>query len=458
MALILHITAHMGGGVGRFLSQTTVCEKKNKSVYQHKILLLEKPEKAQFIDLCKEQGIDIETAEDESRIGEEIKNSDIVVLHWWHHPVMCRLMYRFPNHEVRLVLWSHVSGCNYPALPAELAAIPHKVFFTTPYSYENPLWSPRDLERIRRKSQVVYGLGSENNPDQREDWKSNADLARKNVEALVFDDEREREVFVVSYTGTLSKSKIHPDFINYCIEVVHRIPCVKFVMLGDLEESRALMKEAKKNNIERYFNFVGYTDQVEKYLHKSDVFGYPLNPFHFGTTENSVIEAMAAGLPVVMLNQCTEKYIVNHGHDGLLAENKQEYAQYMEFLYRNPQERIRLGQNALRTISDKYSLKRNVERMHEQFDDLMHLKKSRQSFQSVLGEGPIDWFVSCLGENKKIFESILSDRENEGLLLRLKKCQPILRGKSKGSVIHFAETFPEDKDLELLKQMLISVE
>ena len=38
---ILHITTHMGGGVGHALSDLTLWDKQNK----HKIIILQKPEK-----------------------------------------------------------------------------------------------------------------------------------------------------------------------------------------------------------------------------------------------------------------------------------------------------------------------------------------------------------------------------------------------------------------------------
>ena len=45
---ILHITTHMGGGVGKVISDLAV----HDTQYTHSILLLEEPEKKQFIDKC----------------------------------------------------------------------------------------------------------------------------------------------------------------------------------------------------------------------------------------------------------------------------------------------------------------------------------------------------------------------------------------------------------------------
>ncbi|QHI71952.1 glycosyltransferase [Aminipila terrae] len=436
MVNILHISAHMGGGVGKFLSQTTSYEKRNNSIYTHKILLLEQPQKLQFIDVCNESGVIVEVVESYTQIEKEMLEADIVILHWWHNPTMCRLLANFPALKIRLIIWVHISGCNYPALTEEFAMIPNRLFFTSPYSYENPLWTKKAYEKILGKSKVIYGLGVEN-------------LAIKAVNENINSDK-----FTITYIGTLDESKIHPNFIKFCKEVIKRVPCARFVMLGDLSENNNLFEQAKIEGIESCFDFIGYTRDVDKYLQESDAFGYPLNPYHFGTTENSIMEAMAFGIPVVMLDQCTEKYIVQNGYDGLLAQNEEDYAKCIQLLYENPKERSRLGKNAQNTILEKFSMKSNVSRMHNQFELILKENPKIFQFASTIGEVPIQWFLEGLGKDRVLFENVLADKENKKLLDKVKECEPILRGKSKSSAIHFAEVYPEEKELQFLKNIL----
>jgi hypothetical protein len=105
MPEILSITTHMGGGVGKALAGIAAYNLKHNTGCRHKILMLEKPERTQFIDECKENGVEICFCSDETAIAAEMGKADIVLLNWWHHPKMAAFLHRFPQLPIRLVLW-----------------------------------------------------------------------------------------------------------------------------------------------------------------------------------------------------------------------------------------------------------------------------------------------------------------------------------------------------------------
>ncbi|WDC85738.1 glycosyltransferase [Caloramator sp. mosi_1] len=85
-----------------------------------------------------------------------------------------------------------------------------------------------------------------------------------------------------------------------------------------------------------------FVEDVRSILTEIDVFGYPLMPYHTCSTENAILEAMAVGIPPVLLNQLTEKYIVEDGITGFIVNNKEEYGKIIRYLYKNEDVRKKL--------------------------------------------------------------------------------------------------------------------
>lgn len=435
---ILHITAHLGGGVGRALSSIVSFEKRRTPLHVHKLILLEDPEKRQFVEVCIGAGVEVLLKPAPEAIAREMAAADVVVLHWWHHPEMAKLLASFPQVPVRLVLWSHVNGCNYPCLPYKFVALPHRVFFTSPFSLENPAWSEAQRARVRANSSVVYGLGE--------------------LEFSSRPRKRPGGDFVVGYVGTLSDSKIHPKFAEYCYAVSQKVPAVRFVMVGDVSHGNAILRRARAYRIDARMTFTGYSSQILDELAKFDVFGYPLNPKHFGTTENVLLEAMAFGLPVVALNHNAEKYIVReHKKVGLLADSVHHYAESMKYLYDHPGERERIGDNAREYVRGHFTFEKNVELMRAELQKILALPRRKFCFSEVFGAAPRDWFLASLGEDRPVFEMSLETKPASGrdeIERRIRCASPILREKTKSSVSHFAKSFPGDRELRYWNGLL----
>jgi len=439
---ILHITSHLGGGVGRALSSIVTYENEYHPEYIHKVLLLDKPEKHQFVNICKNGGVEVILNSDGSDIAAEMSNADIVVIHWWHHPVMAKFLCEFPPVKVRIVLWSHVNGCNYPCLPNSFVSLPQKTFFTSPFSYENPFWSEQERLLIKKSATVVYGLG-------KLDFYNRVERSRN------------LDKFVIGYVGTLNNSKLHPDFVDYCRAVLQKVPSAYFVMVGDSQHSNDILEKAKKYGIEDKFIFTGYSNQIVSELSNFDVFAYPLNPKHFGTTENALLEAMAFGLPVVALNHNAEKYIIkNHEKAGFLADSIEDYADCIKYLFDHPSEREQIGKNAKEYVINNYTFNQNVEVMRNELQKISNVPKRVFNFKKVFGYKPSDWFLSCLGEDEQVFRDsldneLMKDKEQkEQIEGKIRNCSPILREKTKSSIKHFANTFSEDENLQYWEKLI----
>lgn len=412
MIKIVHITAHLGGGVGRILSSISICSKEEKQ-FEHIIITLENTQTPQFEDLCKENGINV-ILEKDCNTEAILKEADIVQIDWWHHPLTAQFINKYLNIiPCRLLVWSHISGCSYPYISPKFVEFPDEFVFTTPFSYENKHWSERERDKVKQKSQVVISSGIDfDKPVQK----------------------REHKGFNVGYIGFLSYTKTHPSFIQYCEEAA-MIPDICFKVVGDTSYGKELVEDARKSlYLKDKIVFEGYSLNVKGNLAEFDVFGYPLNPQHYGTAENVLLEAMASGVVPVVLNQCTEKHLVQHMKTGLVVNSIKEYGDAMKWLYRHPKERMALSENASRIIIKEYYIYSTIQKMNQVYEKLLKKNKRVHYPIQVFGKTPYEWFSSCyIGDENNI----------EGIAF----------SETKGSIKNYLKYFPDNVGLrKVVKQ------
>lgn len=427
---VLHITGYMGdAGIGKAISGVVL----NDKVNLHTILCLEKSMKRHEIESCITQGICVLENPDTNVIEEQLEQCDVAIIHWWHYPPMTKFLAEFPKISCRVILWSHVSGCNYPFLSVGFLQKFDYIFLTSPYAYDNPIWNVHEREAIKKNSRIVYGLSDIQVPKQKVDY------------------ELKEELFNILYVGTFTESKLYPKYATICKNIIGEIPNVKFVMLGDDTRAKWLKEELCRLEIDEYFRWVGFVDNVYSYLHDADLFLYPLNPFHFGTTENVILEAMAVGLPIVLFNQAAEKYIVRDEIDGILADNEEEIVSSVIKLYKDKKLRKQLGNNAKEAFVNYFSIEKNMFAFQEGIEACMGRNRTEKNFDDCIGSTAHEWFLSAmLPAHRELFEGLEKIKEEE---LERVKLPAIFREKTKSSVHHFLQYF-EDEQLLKWSQLL----
>ncbi|MEB3830726.1 glycosyltransferase [Phormidium sp. CCY1219] len=111
---------------------------------------------------------------------------------------------------------------------------------------------------------------------------------------------------------------------------------------------------------------LGFVPDLEKFYQESR---FAICPMLGGTGQQlKVLEAMAHGLPVVVLENVAQRCPIQHGIDGFVAKNAEEFAKYTIELFRNPQLCRQLGEAARKTIADKFSNQLLLERLEEMTD------------------------------------------------------------------------------------------
>jgi len=410
---VVHLTAHLGGGVGKALSG--LAAHSDLSI-ERTIVCLERPERSQFVDRLRTQVIVCPSADTLARL---VEGADIVQLEWWNHPAIIECLCSLPNSPLRLLVWCHVSGLFNPIVPLGLIGAARMFTFTSTCSYEATevcKLAPGLLERLL----VVPSCGGfEGFPEPR-----STPSAR----------------FSVGYIGSLNFAKLHPHYVEFLAAVDISGFCVS--ILGDAINQDVLSAQCDSMGKSGILRFLGYTSDVATALRQFDVLAYLLNPTHYGTTENALLEAMSMGIVPVVLDNPAERRIVDDRRPGLIVHSPSEFSQAMDWLWRNPTERQRIGERAGRHVREKYAVEKTGKSFDSLYGAILPKEKANVDFRKIFGDDPADWFLACQGDGTIFKEDGSTAVDANSLLVHS------LFERSKGSVFHFLEHFPNDVKLK----------
>ncbi len=422
---ILHLTPHMGGGVGSVLTNYLI-ETKENLVFKHSLYSLE------HINLHSKELLinnNIEFKENlsfnYSSILNKISDFDIIIIHWWNHPLLYEFLTKFTLPLSRVIMWSHISGLHSPSnFSKHLFTYADKFVFTTPISYQSDIVKNLSQENINKLSVICSST---------------------NIDYLKNIKKEPTNNFIIGYLGTVDYSKLYKNFLKMSSKI--NIKNKKFIICGG-DNQEAILKEAKKHKIHSNFIFTGKIADIKPYLSKFDVFGYPLSPYHFGTCDQALKEAMAMGIVPVVFNNPMEATLVRHLENGLIVENEEEYIKAIELLYYNPELKNQLSINAKEYAFKHFNSGKMIDDWEKVFYEILDIKPTKKVWSGKnYGENitPLQIFLESTGENYNYFESLL-------------KSQPIDLNKnitsnwfseSKGSISHYYKLLKDPILLEI---------
>lgn len=422
----MHVTAHLGGGVGRVLSRVAIARAAQNAQIEEIFLCLEAPEKLQYVDVILDAGIKVVLPEDDIDVAELLASADIIQLEWWHHPLLVGWLCDQGEIDARIIVWAHTSGLHYPAFPSGFIETPHAFLFTSPVSMQ---FIAEDINKNGADNimQVLHSSGGfEDFPQVERDALSRA---------LNF-----------GYLGSLNSAKLHPDILSY-IEAVD-IDGFKVDFYGDPDANPELTQNVKIMGLEARVCLKGYINQPEEAFAGMDVLVYLLNPMHYGTTENAILEAMASGvIPIVIGNQ-VEKTIVINGVTGFVINSPEEFKEAINFLVENPDERKVMAGKASEDIRRRFALEKTVGELATVYERVLETERRPFEFNQIFGAHPENWYLSCLGQYADIFEEHPQDHLQELPL------PDFIFEESKSSIYHFLRYYPDDSGLKKLEQSI----
>lgn len=153
---------------------------------------------------------------------------------------------------------------------------------------------------------------------------------------------------VLITVGRLSKEKNQIMMIHVLAEVVKEYHNIRLIIVGDGKERGYLEQEAANLGVKKNIEFVGKVVDVENYLCNADIF--LLSSLYEGVPL-SILEAMAAGLPIVSTNVGGIKDIVTDNGVLVPPNDVNKMKEAIIELIQKPEFRQELGKRSLINVA-----------------------------------------------------------------------------------------------------------
>ncbi|MBI2472866.1 MAG: glycosyltransferase [Planctomycetes bacterium] len=173
------------------------------------------------------------------------------------------------------------------------------------------------------------------------------------------------DVFIIGNIGRYTPEKGYPFFIETAAKVAQTHQNARFLIVGHGSEYNKLTDLIEKLGLTNRFFVTGPRRDIPEILGAVDIFLFTsIWGEAFGI---SLIEAMAAGKPIIAANIGPTKEIIEDGITGLLPypeewEQETDYldadalARSVDYLIRNPHVRNQLGQEARSQAVKRFSI------------------------------------------------------------------------------------------------------
>ena len=167
--------------------------------------------------------------------------------------------------------------------------------------------------------------------------------------------------FVIGSVGRLDPIKNYRLMIDAAQIVLAKKEQVSITVLGDGPLQEELERQVAELGLAGRVHLLGWRLESPRFLQTLDIFVLP--SISEGMS-NSVLEALATGLPVVCPALPTHREVITTGVDGILMENftKESLAEMLMHLLDDEAERLRLSREARETACRQFSLQRMVDR------------------------------------------------------------------------------------------------
>lgn len=178
---------------------------------------------------------------------------------------------------------------------------------------------------------------------------------------------------VIGILGRLSREKDHSTFLNAAKKIISTVPHVNFLIVGDGNLREKLEGISVTLGLNKKVIFAGKINNVSNILQAMDVL---VSTSIYEGCSNAILEAMAAGLPVVATKVGGNTEIVRDGITGILipSQDPDELARAVLSLLNNSELMKSMGNKGRERIETDFLLSNMVKNTEEVYETLINQK------------------------------------------------------------------------------------
>ncbi len=179
----------------------------------------------------------------------------------------------------------------------------------------------------------------------------------------------ENRIVITTVSRMTRKKGVH-DLVTIALRLLKRYDNLLFLMIGEGPLRKKLESKINELNLAQYFLFTGEVSRSTALdlLDKSDIFVLPSPREAFGIV---ILEAFLKKVPVVARNHSGVSDLITHGETGLLADDDEQMARYIEELIGRPELAASLSTTAHQELH-RYRWQDIAKRVEEVYRAILH--------------------------------------------------------------------------------------
>ncbi len=180
-----------------------------------------------------------------------------------------------------------------------------------------------------------------------------------------------------AYPILLNVARVSPvkgqkDLLEVMPRILEHFPGARLLIAGDGDAPllSELTKLRDHMGLQGHVHLLGRRDDIVALLHASDVFVFSS---YYEGLPGAVVEAMAAGKPVVAFDIPALKEVVKNEYSGVLVEgrNVRQFAEAIIRLVKHPGTAREMGERGRQIVREQFDIRRNAKELEATYERML---------------------------------------------------------------------------------------